>query len=62
MFLYIFDAFPPQDCLDTFNRNRGLGSTTGRDPPSFPGGTWKEEPEGVFTWQAEDLQKARSNK
>ena len=51
------DAFPPQDCVDSFVRNRGLGSTTGRDPPSYPGGSWIEDPAGTFTWEAEDSNK-----
>ena len=48
----------PQDCKAKFVSHRGLGSTTGRwrdqNPPNYAGGSWQEEPEGVFTWEAED--------
>ena len=48
----------PQDCKAKFVSHRGLGSTTGRwrdqIPPNYAGGSWREEPEGVFTWEAED--------
>ena len=47
-----------QECKAAFTAHRGLGSTTGRrqdrSPPEFPGGSWTEAPEGVFTWAAED--------